>query len=116
MQVKVNPTAVEHALQLIGEGKYRINSVWRDNRPTPEALARFAATHGVDEASRWYLGENLDAPAGSPERFVYPIGDFSNVHETGIRAARERAAVDGQDDLADAAESVLELFYRMNAC
>ncbi|MCK6577370.1 MAG: hypothetical protein L6Q98_04620 [Anaerolineae bacterium] len=116
MPIKVNEAAVAHAHQMMDEGRYRINSVWRDNKPTVGSAAAYAAEYGADEAARWYLAVNPDVPPGSPDHLLYPIGDFSNVHESGLRAARERAEVDGQAEIAAAAEDILEIFYRMNAC
>ncbi|MBL8133831.1 MAG: hypothetical protein JNL42_18360 [Anaerolineae bacterium] len=116
MPIKVNEAAIAHARQMVSEGRYRINSVWRDNQPTADSAAAYAAKHGADEAARWYLAFNPDMPSESPDRLLYPVGDFSNVHESGLRAARERAEVEGQAEIAAAAEDILEIFYRMNAC
>lgn len=116
MNVKVNPEAVEYARQLVGDGKYRINSIWGDNKPSADAVASFAKSNGEDAVARWHLAVDLDAPEGSPERLLYPIGDFANVHESAMRSVKQRAENTGQTELADAAEEVLDMFYRVNAC
>ncbi len=118
MTIKLNPEAVQYSLQLIGEGKYRINSIWRDNQPTPKASANYMAAHGFNELSKWYLATNTnaDVPDGTPETLVFPVGDFANVHQTGLLAAKDRAALDGQEDIVASIDEILELFDRMNAC
>jgi hypothetical protein len=101
MNVKVNTEAVEFARQLVGDGNYR---------------ASFANANGTDAAERWHLALDLDAPEGSADRLLYPVGDFANVHESALRSVKQRAENAGQTELADAAENVLDMFYRVNAC
>lgn len=116
MNVKVNPEAVAFARQMVGDGNYRINSIWGDNKPSADAVAAFAKANGDAAAERWHLAFDLDAPEGSPERLLYPIGDFRNVHESAMRSVKQRAENAGQTELADTAEEVLDMFYRVNAC
>ncbi len=116
MRIVVNLEAVQHARELVEGGRYRINSSWNQNKPTPNAVAAYVDAHGPDAAARWHLAFDLDAPDESPARWLYPVGDFTNVHDSALRAARSRAEIDGQPELAAAAEEVLEVFYRMNAC
>ncbi|MDZ4768032.1 MAG: hypothetical protein SGJ24_02800 [Chloroflexota bacterium] len=116
MNIRINRDAVDYAREMVEGGSYRINSIWKNNKPTAEKIAAFAAAHGADAAARWHLAIDLDVPADSPSRLLYPIGDLTNVHDSALRAVKSRAEVDQQTELADAAEEALDVFYRMNAC
>lgn len=116
MNVQVNAAAVQFARELVETGKYRINSVWKDNKPSAAAVEAFAAAQGAETTARWHLAIDLDAPPEAPERLLYPIGDFVNIHDTALRAAKSRGEADGQPALAAAAEDILDLFYRLTAC
>ena len=96
MRILINPEAVQHARTLIENGHYRINSSWNQNKPTESAIAAYADAHGAGAAARWHLALDLDAAEGSPARWLYPVGDLTNVHDSALRAARGRAEIDGQ--------------------
>ncbi|MFO7320599.1 MAG: hypothetical protein DIU68_002625 [Chloroflexota bacterium] len=116
MTLRLNREAVAFAEQMIGDGNYRINTIWREAQPSPQAVETFVRQHGLDGLRRWYLAEDPDAPEDAPERYQFPIGDFKSVHRSGLIAARDRAASQQQDSIAEAADELLFFFDRISAC
>lgn len=114
--MQLNPTALEHAKHLIDEGMFRINTPWREAQPSPTAEDRYLANNGADAYASWYLAINPQAPEGSKERYLFPLGDFKSVHRSGIMAAKNSAEKAHQTDVAAAADEILDLFDRLNAC
>lgn len=114
--MQLNPAALEKAKALIDEGKFRINTPWREVQPSPTAEDKYLAMHGWDAYAQWYLAVNPQAAEGTKERYLFPVGDFNAVHRSGIVAAKSRAEKEQNADLAAAAEEILDLFDRLNAC
>ena len=114
MTMQVHQEAVERAKQLIDEGKFRINTPWRDVQPTPTAVNRSLDQHGLSEFSQWFLA--VDPDAAEAERYKLPFGDFNSVHRSGVAAAKQRAAENQAPDVEAAADEILDLFDRLNAC
>ncbi len=116
MAIKVNPAGVEFAEQRIGEGDYRISTVWRQAQPSPTAAARFLDENGIDEYARWHLAVETDEPRTSPAHYTFPIGDFRSVHRSGLIAAQQDAAKHGYEDVEEAANELIFFFDRISAC
>lgn len=116
MTLRLNSDAVAFAERMIGEGDYRINTVWREAQPSAQAARAFAREHGPDACRQWYLAEDTDCPPGAPERYQLPIGDFKSVHRSGLIAARDSAAKQQQHEIEDAADELLFFFDRISAC
>lgn len=114
MTMKVNQEALEKAKQLIDEGKFRINTPWRDVQPSPTALNKYLSQHGPDAYRQWFLAIDPDAPES--ERYMLPFGDFNSVHRSGVVAAKQRAEQQHAPDVEAAADEILDLFDRLNAC
>jgi hypothetical protein len=114
MPIQVNQEAVEKAKQLIDEGKFRINTPWRDVQPSPIALNRYLSQHGENAYSQWFLA--IDPDAAEAERYTLPFGDFNSVHRSGVMAAKQRAEQHHAPDVEAAADELLDLFDRLNAC
>lgn len=112
----LNTNAVQHADHLIETGSYAINTVWTRNQPNEVAVQAFLQANGVDELRRWFLAEDTSQPENSPAHYLYPIGDFKRLHVSGVIAARRAAALAEQETIADAAESILDLIAKLNAC
>ena len=115
MALELNAAGVVFAEKMIEDGNYRINTMWRESQPSERTQADLLA-RGWDEASKWYLAIDPDAPQGRQASLHYPVGDFKNVHRSGLIAARDAAREQGDDDIADAAEELLFLFDRISAC
>ncbi len=112
----VNHDALEKARQLIDQGKFRINTPWRDAQPTATAEDRYIANHGWKAYGRWFLAVDPNAHDGTKERYQFPYGDFNAVHRTGLMAAKQRAAQTRAAGVEAAADELLDLFDRLNAC
>ena len=112
----VNHEALAKAKQLIDEGSFRINTPWRDAQPTNTAEDRYIEKHGWDEFGQWYLGVDPDAAADTKARYKFPFGDFNAVHRTGLVVVKQRAAQNHEPDVEAAADELLDLFDRLNAC
>lgn len=115
MGLQVNPRALELGHQLIDQGDYRFSGNWATTRPSPGDAQAYLDTHGEEAYSHWYLALNPDA-SDPLDRYQFAIGDFAHLHHTGLRDARERAAVTGAADVVDAADELLDLLDRLNAC
>lgn len=107
--LKINPPGVAHALYLVKTGRYAINTVWEHNCPTEAQQRAYRAEHGDDELGKWYLACDDDG-------YALPHGDFRRVHRSGVVAAKRAAETQGCGELAAAADEILDLFDRMNAC
>jgi hypothetical protein len=116
MRLKVNQKAVEKAKQLIDEGKFRINTPWREIQPSDVAELKYLTQYGLDEYGQWYLALDSDVIGDSKDRYRLPFGDFNAVHRSGVIVARQRAAENHALDIETAADEILDLFDRLNAC
>ncbi len=101
MAITLNRSALDHARQLIVQGKYVLDDTraWSAHRPSATDENRFIARHGFDEYSRWYLGLDLDARPNTKRRYRFPYGDFKKVHRCGVLAAEFRAMQQGYEDI-----------------
>ncbi|MCS7070537.1 MAG: hypothetical protein NZM00_03470 [Anaerolinea sp.] len=109
MTLKINPPGVAHALHLVKTGHYTINTIWENNRPTEAQQQAYQAENGEDELARWYLARDDDG-------YTLPHGDFRRVHRSAVVAAKRAAEAQGLPELVAAADEILDLFDRMNAC
>lgn len=116
MATNLNPAAVELAQQLIEGGDYRINTVWREARPSETAMDDYLDRNGFTALSRWYLGVDASAEPGTKESLRFPVGDYKNVHRSALVIARDEARKHGDDAVADAADELLFFFDRISAC
>lgn len=116
MPVTLNREGLENARRLLDEGKYIINTSWRTAQPTEQAESEFLDQQGEAEYAKWFLGIDTDASEGSKERYKFPYGDFRKVHQSGLVAARQRAAQNDYTDIYEGAGELLDIFDRMNAC
>jgi hypothetical protein len=116
MTVKLNREALEFAKHLIDEGHYAINTVWSRNEPTPNRENKFLDQHGWDDYAKWYLAVDTDDSADAKARYKFPVGDFRNLHRSGVIAAKQRAGQQHYADVEQAADELLDLFDRLNAC
>lgn len=110
MSINVNQGAVEQALKLVADGQYALNTVWASNEPSAEQVEAFRSSHGDAALKNWFLA--LD----DAQQPVLPVGDFRRVHRSGVVAAKRHGEKTGNAAIVDAADSILDLFDRMNAC
>lgn len=115
MALELNKDSYAFAEKMIEDGNYRINTMWRESHPSERAQAELLA-RGWDEARKWYLGVDPSAPEDSQDRLRFPVGDFKNIHRSGLIAARDQAVKDGDTAIGEAADELLFLFDRISAC
>lgn len=116
MSLVLNPTGLDQALKLAEQAQFRLNTIWATNRPTDTAADTYIAKHGLDAYAAWHLAVDPNAPEGSKDRFQLPYGDFNSVHYSGVRSIKQIAERDGQPELREAADEILDLLDRFNAC
>lgn len=110
MSYKMNPHALEHALHLMKSGQWALNTVWASNRPTADQIAALQQAGGDAEVQRWHLATDENGA------YALPYGDFRRVHRSGVIAAKRAAEQSGDQEIVAAADEILDLFDRMNAC
>jgi hypothetical protein len=116
MALVVNPLGLQQALDLVKQTQFRLNTIWAVNLPTPEAEEQFIATQGLAAFATWHLAIDTDADPAAKSRYALPFGDFRSVHQSAVKKIHREAEQNGQDDIAQAAEEILDLFDRFNAC
>jgi hypothetical protein len=109
--MKLNPSAVELARELLDDGQFRISTPWSKVQPSAESAAIHREAAGAESAARWYLA--VDPDTGEMR---LPIGDFKALHRSGLVAALDEARLHGWADIAEAADDILFLFDRLTAC
>lgn len=114
MITKVNTAAVENAKQLILDGKYRINTVWKNAQPSETEVENFVKRAGWDEVSKWFLV--LDQDKKFPADSHFAVGDFKSVHRSGLQSIKRQAEKEGQPEVVNAANELIDLIDHFNAC
>ena len=112
MTVRLNREGLEQALTLVENADFRLNSIWSESKPSSGAAERYIADHGLEAFGRWHLAVDETQSEGSPARFVLPYGDFRSLHASVVERIRIDAERDGQNEIAQAADSILDLLAR----
>ncbi len=116
MPLVLNPTGLEQALKLAEQAQFRLNTIWSNNRPTDTAADSYIDQNGLDAYAAWHLAIDPTLPETSKARYQLPYGDFKSVHYSGVRSIKQIAERDGEAELRDAADEILDLLDRFNAC
>jgi hypothetical protein len=85
-----------------------LESSWSDRQPSASEENADIERHDVDQFGEWHLAIDTDASEGTKDRFGFPYGDFHRVHRSALIAAKSRAAQNGHDAVASAADDLLE--------
>ena len=112
MALVVNQDGLEQAIKLVENVDFRLNSIWKENRPSTAAEDRYIAEHGLEAFARWHLAVDTGAQEGSKERYALPYGDFRSLHSTSVEQIKRQAEQSGQADIAHAADEILDLLAR----
>lgn len=104
----VNPEAVAKAREMIDADQYVLDSDWGEAQPDPDAEDADLQRHDYQQFSLWHLAVDPDASEDTKQRYAFPYGDFRRVHRSGLIAAKARAAQNGHDAVAEAADELLE--------
>lgn len=105
---RVNKAAVEKARKLIGAGSYDDATEWSDAAPSTAQENEHVKQHGYDGFGEWHLGLHPDASEDTKGRYAFPYGDFCTVNRAALIHAKQRATQNGHQEIADAADDLLE--------
>jgi len=114
MTIHINRAAVEYAKQLVFEGDWALNTVWASAQPSPAKTQQMRDQSSADDFARWYLVSDTDDNGQTVYQF--PVGDFRKIHHSAVKAARRYAELNDLPEIVSAADEILDLFDRANAC
>lgn len=113
MAIKLHHKGFAHAQMLIKAHEVEHNeddTRWQsEDAPTADEIARYLNTHTVEEFGQWFLGVNTDMPKESKDHYVFPHGDFSEVHACAVIEAEKKARSQNLAEIADAAKKLLDM-------
>lgn len=111
MAVKLHAAGESHLKGLIDAGKYETEQGWDFSTSDEDALLGT----GGDDWSRYssvHLGEDDSADDKTKARWKYPAakadGDSEKVYRSGLIAAKDRAAQQGEKEIEDAAGRLID--------
>ena len=104
----VNQDAIDKAESLIDAHQYELDSDWDDAEPSSEEENDMLDRNGWDEFGDWYLAIDEDASEETKDRYDFPFGDFRRLHRSGLIAAKQRAEQYDHDEIASAADDLIE--------
>jgi hypothetical protein len=112
---QVNKAAVAKARELIAEGKYDDETEWSDAAPSADQENQEIDAHGYDGYGQWHLAIDTDASEDTKSRYRFPFGDFKKVNRAALIHAKQRAAQNDHDEIAEAAGDLLEYLDRQRS-
>ncbi len=104
---EVNQSGVDKARELIDANQYVLESSWSDEAPDAADENADLERHDWAQYGEWHLAIDTTASEGTKDRFGFPFGDFRRVHRSALIAAKSRAAQNGHDEIARAADELL---------
>ena len=104
---RVHRAGVDHARQLIDRGLVDVDTPWSDDAPSAAEANDFIGRHDIDAYGEWHLAEDTDASEGTKGRWRFPYGDFTKLNRAALIHAKQRAAQNGHDAIAEAADELL---------
>jgi hypothetical protein len=104
----VNDRAVEHALELIAERRYVLDSNWGEAQPRAADENAYLDSHSWEEYAAWHLGLTEGAKDGTKARCAFVLGDFRRIHRMGIISCHYRAAEWRHKEIELAAHDLLQ--------
>lgn len=104
----VNQSAVDKAKSLISANQYDLDSEWEDAQPSTDAENDMLDRHDFERYGEWFLAIDTEATKDTKDRYNFPYGDFRRVHRSGLIAAKQRAAQYDHDEIAAAADDLIE--------
>ena len=105
---EVNQAAVRNAERLIRDGKVDASTDWREGQPSTDQENDFIDANGYEAFGEWHLAVDPAANEGTKGRYAFPFGDFSKLYRDGVTSAKQRAAQYEHQEIADAADRLLE--------
>lgn len=114
MNVKLNKTAFDHAVELI-KNKLEVEhdkNGWDNAKPTDNDQVRFLDTHSLQEYGNWFLGIDSDADEKNPGKYLYPFGDLQVIHVSALLDSKKQAEKHGHHEIIKAINQLLELIEK----
>ena len=110
MSILLNKAALAHAKKLIKQGDYErfSKSEWADEQASPDEENNYINHHTTADFGLWFLGITTDNPT-SKKDYVYPYGDFNEVHLCGLQDTSQRAKENGDTEIVAAAQELIKL-------
>jgi hypothetical protein len=110
MSVQLNKDALSHARDLIRKGSVVDDKRddWSEHAPSAEDGNKFIEQNGMDEYAKWFLGENTDQSPDNKGRYLFPYGDFKNVHRCAVISGESRAGQYNHASVEDAEKQILK--------
>lgn len=106
----LNPAAVEHARQLIQQGKInKERDNWSEDKPNPASENAFLSDHNIDEYGKWFLATVDGTNPDTKEHYEFPYGNFDEVFRSGLIAAKQRAGQFKHTEVEQAAAMLLDM-------
>jgi hypothetical protein len=105
---RVNEDGVAKARELIDAGKYDVTTEWSEAEPSAAEENDVIERRGYEEYGRWHLAIDPEAAEDTKKRYAFPYGDFSKVYRAALVHAKQRARQNGHDEIADAADRLLQ--------
>ena len=112
---RVNKAGVATARKLIDAGSYDATTEWSDAAPSTDRENSQIGTRGYDGYGEWHLAIDDDATEHTKGRFRFPYGDFQKVNRAALIHSKQRAKQNNHDEIADAADELLEHLDRKRA-
>jgi hypothetical protein len=114
--VRLNVTALEHARQLIGQGRFVSDhkGLWKTDQPSIDKENEFIRLYGFAEYAKWHLGIDERYATNSKARYKFPYGDFESIHRCGLLAVKSRAREYRRADIENAAADLLGMIDSRN--
>lgn len=111
MSVELNEPAVRHLRALVRDGSVVRDDRdrWSEAQPTPDEENAYIEREGWTAYAHWHLGVDKAADRETKEAWSFPVGDFRNVHRSGVIAAESRAGQFDHDEIEKAAKALLAL-------
>jgi len=107
--MRLNRDALNHAKELVEQGKYVTDSDWSKAQPSADEENDFQTKHGWIDYSNWYLGNDMTQTVYTKGYYHFPYGDFDKVHRDGLIAVKQRAAQYYYSDIEKAADELLQM-------
>lgn len=106
MAIEVNAKGINYAEGLIRDGKINLESDWEF---TAEDGNKILGDNDWERYAKWFLAIDTDANEETKEHYKYPYGKNNKVYRSGIIAAKQRASQQGQNNVRDAADELLQM-------
>jgi HK97 family phage prohead protease len=105
-EIVLHQAGRRQAANLISRGQIDLDSSWSFSAADGDAI--LGDPPNWTRYGRWHLGRRPDQDRGTKAGWAFPYGKNGKVYRRGVIAAKSRAAQQGYDSIASAANSLLE--------